>query len=61
VPHGISVFPVSSEGTPHLVACYDTQGDEEDGAAEIFEIIRLLSCVPLMVMEGRGVMEMGAC
>jgi hypothetical protein len=34
VPHllwrGISVFPVSSEGPPHLVAFYDTRGDVED-------------------------------
>jgi hypothetical protein len=28
--HGTSVFPVSSEGPPHLVASYDTQGDVED-------------------------------
>jgi hypothetical protein len=28
--HGASVFPVSSEGPPHLVASYDTQGDVED-------------------------------
>jgi hypothetical protein len=25
-----SVFPVSSEGPPHLVASYDTRGDVED-------------------------------
>jgi hypothetical protein len=25
-----SVFPVSSEGPPHSVASYDTQGDVED-------------------------------
>jgi hypothetical protein len=34
VPHllsyGTSVFPVSSEGPPHSVASYDTQGDVED-------------------------------
>jgi hypothetical protein len=34
VPHllcnGTSVFPVSSEGPPHSVAFYDTQGDVED-------------------------------
>jgi hypothetical protein len=24
------VFPVSSEGSPHLVTSYDTQGDAED-------------------------------
>jgi hypothetical protein len=24
--HGVSVFPVSSEGPPHLVASYDTRG-----------------------------------
>jgi hypothetical protein len=28
--HGTSVFPVSSEGTPHLVASYDTRGGVED-------------------------------
>ena len=28
--HGASVFPVSSEGPPHLVAFYDTQGVAED-------------------------------
>jgi hypothetical protein len=28
--HGTSVFPVSSEGPPHSVASYDTQGDVED-------------------------------
>jgi hypothetical protein len=28
--HGTSVFPVSSEGPPYLVAFYDTQGDVED-------------------------------
>jgi hypothetical protein len=28
--HGASVFPVSSEGPPHSVASYDTQGDVED-------------------------------
>jgi hypothetical protein len=27
--HGASVFPVSSEGLPHLVS-YDTQGNVED-------------------------------
>jgi hypothetical protein len=28
--HGTSVFPVSSEGPPHLVTSYDTRGDVED-------------------------------
>jgi hypothetical protein len=28
--HGTSVFPVSSEGLPYLVASYDTQEDVED-------------------------------
>jgi hypothetical protein len=28
--HGTSVFPVSSEGPPHLVTFYDTRGDVED-------------------------------
>jgi hypothetical protein len=28
--HGTSVFPVSSEGPPHLGASYDTRGDVED-------------------------------
>jgi hypothetical protein len=28
--HGTSVFLVSSEGPPHLVASYDTRGDVED-------------------------------
>ena len=28
--HGTSVFPVSSEGPPHSVASYDTQGEVED-------------------------------
>jgi hypothetical protein len=28
--HGASVFPVSSEGLPHLFASYDTHGDMED-------------------------------
>jgi hypothetical protein len=28
--HGTSVFPVSSEGPPHLVAFYDTRGGVED-------------------------------
>jgi hypothetical protein len=28
--HGASVFPVSSKGTPHSVASYDTRGDVED-------------------------------
>jgi hypothetical protein len=28
--HGTSVFPVSFEGPPHLVASYDTRGDVED-------------------------------
>jgi hypothetical protein len=28
--HGASVFPVSSEGPPHSVASYDTQGDVEN-------------------------------
>jgi hypothetical protein len=28
--HGTSVFPVSSEGPPHLVASYDSWGDVED-------------------------------
>jgi hypothetical protein len=28
--HGASVFQVSSEGPPHLVALYDTRGDVED-------------------------------
>jgi hypothetical protein len=28
--HGTSVFPVSSEGPPHFVASYDTQGDVEN-------------------------------
>ena len=27
--HGTSVFPVSSEGPPHLVAFYNTRGDVE--------------------------------
>jgi hypothetical protein len=27
--HGASVFPVSSEGPPHLIASYDLQGDTE--------------------------------
>jgi hypothetical protein len=27
--HGASVFPVSAEGPPHLVAFYDTRGDVE--------------------------------
>jgi hypothetical protein len=28
--YGTSVFPVSSEGPPHLVASYDTRGDVAD-------------------------------
>jgi hypothetical protein len=28
--HGTSVFPVSSEGPPQLVASYDMHGDTED-------------------------------
>jgi hypothetical protein len=28
--HGGSVLPVSSEGPPHSVASYDTQGNEDD-------------------------------
>jgi hypothetical protein len=28
--HGASVFPVSSEGPPHSVASYNTQGDVEN-------------------------------
>jgi hypothetical protein len=28
--HGTSVFPISSEGPPHLVASYDKRGDMED-------------------------------
>jgi hypothetical protein len=28
--HDASVFPVSSEGPPHLVAFYNTRGDVED-------------------------------
>jgi hypothetical protein len=28
--NGTSVFPVSSEGPPHSVAFYDTQGDVEN-------------------------------
>jgi hypothetical protein len=28
--HGTSVYPVSSERPPHLVAFYDTRGDVED-------------------------------
>jgi hypothetical protein len=28
--NGTSVFPVSSEGLPHLIASYDTQGEAED-------------------------------
>jgi hypothetical protein len=28
--HGVSVFSVSSEGPPHLVAFYDTPGDVEN-------------------------------
>jgi hypothetical protein len=28
--HRTSIFPVSSEGPPHLVAFYDTRGDVED-------------------------------
>jgi hypothetical protein len=28
--HGTSVFPVSSEGPPHLVAFYDTRGNVKD-------------------------------
>jgi hypothetical protein len=28
--HGTSVFPVSSEGPPHLVASYDSHGEAED-------------------------------
>jgi hypothetical protein len=28
--HRASVFSISSEGPPHLVASYDTQGDVED-------------------------------
>jgi hypothetical protein len=28
--HGTSVFLVSSEGPPHLIASYDTLGDVED-------------------------------
>jgi hypothetical protein len=28
--HGTSVFSVSSEGPPHLIASYDTRGDVED-------------------------------
>jgi hypothetical protein len=28
--HGTSVFPILSEGPPHLVAFYDTRGDVED-------------------------------
>jgi hypothetical protein len=30
--HGTSVFPVSSEGPPHLVASYDTRGDACGGS-----------------------------
>jgi hypothetical protein len=28
--HGTSVDPVSSDGPPHSVASYDTQGEVED-------------------------------
>jgi hypothetical protein len=28
--HGASVFPISSEGLPHSVVSYDTQGDVEN-------------------------------
>jgi hypothetical protein len=28
--HGASVFPISSEGPPHSIASYDTQGDVEN-------------------------------
>jgi hypothetical protein len=28
--HGASDFPVSSEGSPHLIASYDLQGDAEE-------------------------------
>jgi hypothetical protein len=28
--HGASAFPVSSEGLPHSVAFYDTEGDVEN-------------------------------
>jgi hypothetical protein len=28
--HGASVFPVSSEGPPHSIASFDSQGDAED-------------------------------
>jgi hypothetical protein len=28
--HGVSVFPVSSEGPPHSVTSYDTQGDVDN-------------------------------
>jgi hypothetical protein len=28
--HGPLAFPVSSEGSPHLVASYDMHGDAED-------------------------------
>jgi hypothetical protein len=28
--HGASVFPVSSERSPHFVASYDTRGDVDD-------------------------------
>jgi hypothetical protein len=28
--HGTSVYPVSSEGPPHLIASYDIRGDVDD-------------------------------
>jgi hypothetical protein len=43
--HGTSVFPVSSEGPPHLVASYDTRGDVEDphGLA-VFKFCKKITC-----------------
>jgi hypothetical protein len=37
--HGASVFPVSSEGTPHSVASYDTHRDviEDDETKVLYQ------------------------
>jgi hypothetical protein len=38
--HGVSVFPVSSEGPSHSVASYDTQGGVEDRILKIYHIYK---------------------
>jgi hypothetical protein len=47
--HEASVFPVSSEGPPHLIDSYDSQGDTEDlflpGSSRVCRTTRINECL----------------